>query len=48
MWEALLSFRPIVAEPILFTVVPISGPILPSKRIFGVTTSNLSIMVTGK
>ncbi|MPC55522.1 Solute carrier family 23 member 2 [Portunus trituberculatus] len=41
MREALFSFRPLVAQTILFIVVPILGPIStpkPPKRIFGVTT----------
>ncbi|MPC41137.1 putative ubiquitin carboxyl-terminal hydrolase FAF-X [Portunus trituberculatus] len=38
MWEVLLCFRPLLAQAILFIVVPILGPISPSKRIFGVTT----------
>ncbi|MPC15945.1 hypothetical protein E2C01_008750 [Portunus trituberculatus] len=38
MWEALFSFHPLVAQAILFIVVPILGPISPPKRIFGVTT----------
>ncbi|MPC19791.1 hypothetical protein E2C01_012720 [Portunus trituberculatus] len=42
IWEALFNFRPIVAQAILFIVVPIS----PTKCIFGVTTWNLDIMVT--
>ncbi|MPC76232.1 hypothetical protein E2C01_070639 [Portunus trituberculatus] len=46
MWEALFSFRTLVAQAILLTVVPILGPISPPKRIFVVTTWNLGIMVT--
>ncbi|MPC72047.1 hypothetical protein E2C01_066340 [Portunus trituberculatus] len=38
VWEALFSFRPLVAQVILFIVAPILGPISPPKRIFGVTT----------
>ncbi|MPC91132.1 hypothetical protein E2C01_086149 [Portunus trituberculatus] len=46
MWEALFSFRPLVVQAISFIVI--SGPISPTKRIFGVTTWNLGIMVTLK
>ncbi|MPC70099.1 hypothetical protein E2C01_064337 [Portunus trituberculatus] len=35
--EALFSFHPLVAQAILFIVVPILGPISSPKRIFGVT-----------
>ncbi|MPC49125.1 hypothetical protein E2C01_042919 [Portunus trituberculatus] len=38
VWEALFSFRPLVAHTILFIVVPILGAISPPKHIFGVTT----------
>ncbi|MPC94301.1 hypothetical protein E2C01_089465 [Portunus trituberculatus] len=46
MREALFSFRPLVAQAILFIVVPILWPISPPKRMFGVTTQNLAIVVT--
>ncbi|MPC86523.1 hypothetical protein E2C01_081353 [Portunus trituberculatus] len=39
-------FRPLVAQAILFIVVPILEPISSPKRIFGVTSENLGIMVT--
>ncbi|MPC28781.1 hypothetical protein E2C01_021992 [Portunus trituberculatus] len=46
MWEALLIFRPIVAQAILSIVVPKLEPISPPKRMFNVTKNNLGIMVT--
>ncbi|MPC54101.1 hypothetical protein E2C01_048008 [Portunus trituberculatus] len=38
MWEVLFSFHLLVAQAILFIVVPVLGPITPPKRIFGITT----------
>ncbi|MPC86263.1 hypothetical protein E2C01_081086 [Portunus trituberculatus] len=38
MWEALFSFRPLVALAISFIMIPLLGSISSPKGIFGVTT----------